>query len=543
MKITLEGISSALNKELTLEGISSVLKKEFTVIPGFRKCSGSVLLLIFITVFAAFLRFYGLANRGFWLDETFSVDFAQKSLPNLLSFREGGTNMPLYHLLLHFWMKLGDSEFLLRSMSVLFSVAAIPFLYAIGCRLFGRPAGLIAAWLLALNAYDLHYAQEARAYAMVVLLATISSLLLIRNLQEPPTASWALYGVFLSLTVYCHLLGLLVAVAHGLAVLCLPPRSIPWKGLARSAVCFALLTLPLAVRVLQAKADPLNWVPKPDASLVLSYLILCAGNGGELLLLADAIVIALFILQSTRSWWREGRSLENWSYLLVLFWFVAPLALALSISVLRPTFVPRYFLYCLPAFLLAVSSSLSRIRPLALAWALGIAISILGLSAVPQSYHLAGTFEDWRVISSSVLQQSVPGDGIFFYPEYASIPFEYYRARTVPLPSWPEPITVGPPPSPEDTAPSHESSRNDGEKIWSASKLWLIIHHPSTLSPQQRKNLAANLACWQVKGWTLRSAREFPSVIVLMLAASSSDALPPAQLPGLSHPYTSPPSP
>jgi len=529
--------------EITLEGISSVLKKDFTVIPGFRKCSGSVLLLTLITLFAAFIRLYALADRGFWLDETFSVDFAQKSLPNLLSFREGGANMPLYHLLLHFWMNLGNSEFLLRSMSVLFSVATIPFLYAIGCRLFGTPAGLIAAWLLALNAFHLHYAQEARSYALVVLLTTISTFLLIRNLQKPPSASWTLYGIFLSLTVYGHLLGFLVAVAHGLAVLCLPPRSIPWKGLVRSVVCFVLLTLPLALRVLQAKVDPLNWVPKPDASLVLSYLILCAGNGGELLLLLNATVIALLILQSARSWWRDGRSMENWSYLLLLFWFMAPLAIALSISVFRPSFVPRYFLYCLPALVLTVSAGLSRIRPLALAWPLGIAVSILGLSAVPQSYHLAGTFEDWRVISSTVFQESGPGDRIFFYPEYASIPFEYYRTRMAPPPSWPEPITIGPASSAENATLSGEPFRNGGEKIPLPSRLWLIIHHPSALSLQQRKSLTTNLAVWQTKGWTLRNPREFPSVTVLMLAASSTEAIPPSQLPGLSRPNAPPPTP
>src|SRR5207245_9618181 len=111
MEITCAGISSILKKELTLDGFSSALKKEFTVIPGFPKCSGSALLLTLITLFAAFIRFHALADRGFWLDETFSVYFAQKSLPNLLSFREGGANMPLYHILLHFWMKLGDSEF------------------------------------------------------------------------------------------------------------------------------------------------------------------------------------------------------------------------------------------------------------------------------------------------------------------------------------------------------------------------------------------------------------------------------------------------
>ena len=41
--------------------------------------------------------------------------------------------MTLYYLLLHFWLKLGDSEFLTRSLSSVFAVATVPVVYV------GRP--------------------------------------------------------------------------------------------------------------------------------------------------------------------------------------------------------------------------------------------------------------------------------------------------------------------------------------------------------------------------------------------------------------------
>ena len=48
----------------------------------------------------------------------------------------------------------------------------------------GRRVALIAASLLAVNAYSIRYAQEARSYALFVLLATLSSGFLIAWLRE-----------------------------------------------------------------------------------------------------------------------------------------------------------------------------------------------------------------------------------------------------------------------------------------------------------------------------------------------------------------------
>jgi mannosyltransferase len=501
---------------------------------------GYPILVILATLAAALLRFHGLTNRGLWIDEAFSADLSHRSFFHLLqSFRELSTNMALYHVLLHFWMKLGDSEYVMRSMSVLFSAATVPFIYALGSRLFGRNVGLIAAWLLAINAFHIHYAQEARAYALVVFLATVSTYLLVRNLQEPASASWRLYGILLAVMICSHILSLLVVVAHGAAILCLPARTIPWKGLARSAAWFVCLSVPMAVLVLMVKADPLNWVPKTDASVVLVYLVLTAGNRGTLLLALDAIAVALLILVAGRSAWRHGRTRENWGYLLVLFWFFLPFAIALSISIVRPMFVPRYLLFCLPAFLLAVSVGLARIRPRSVALTLGGAISLLGLAAIPPGYALSFGLEDWRTVSSYVFDQAEPGDGIFLYPDYVSIPFQYYRDHKKPAPDWPTPIApvTGALASP---SPATNLAGNSHETQLPMHRFWIVFHHAVPLTSEARKDLTANLTLWQSKGWRLTQAREFPAVSVLLFVVTSPEVVSPADLPNFLHPDATP---
>ena len=46
------------------------------------------------------------------------------------------------HLLLRLWLYLGESEWILRSLSVVFGVATVPAVYILGMRLFGPKAGL-----------------------------------------------------------------------------------------------------------------------------------------------------------------------------------------------------------------------------------------------------------------------------------------------------------------------------------------------------------------------------------------------------------------
>ena len=81
---------------------------------------------------------------------------------------------PLYYWLLNLWVRLfGLSENGLRSLSVFASAATVGLTYDLGRRLFGRVAGLLAAFLLAIAPFHIYYAQEARMYALLTLWATL----------------------------------------------------------------------------------------------------------------------------------------------------------------------------------------------------------------------------------------------------------------------------------------------------------------------------------------------------------------------------------
>ncbi len=168
------------------------------------------------------IRFLYLTRKPFWFDESFSAEVARISWGNflhLLWWREA--NMSLYYLLLRIWLQVGHSEFYIRSLSVVIAVATIPAIYWLARLLYDRRVAMIAAALFAFNAYSVRYAQEARSYALFLLLATLSSAFLIALIRDPVRRNRVGYVLVSILAVYAHFYALLLLVAHWLALRCL----------------------------------------------------------------------------------------------------------------------------------------------------------------------------------------------------------------------------------------------------------------------------------------------------------------------------------
>ena len=142
-----------------------------------------------------------------WFDEGVSVGIAGLDWYNFVRIlwrREA--NMSLYYFSLRYWLHFGSSEFFVRSLSVLFAIASVPVTYLLGRRLFDSRVGLIAAALLAVNAYQVQYSQDARSYSLMVLLCLLSSLYFVKCMGKPTGSNRATYVFTSVLAVYAHFL-------------------------------------------------------------------------------------------------------------------------------------------------------------------------------------------------------------------------------------------------------------------------------------------------------------------------------------------------
>ena len=85
----------------------------------------------------------------------------------------------MYYYALHFWRGVfGESEFALRSLSAALGVVLVWLIYLLGRRLFDESTALAAAFVAALNPFQVYYSQEARMYVLLAVWAAASTYLL-----------------------------------------------------------------------------------------------------------------------------------------------------------------------------------------------------------------------------------------------------------------------------------------------------------------------------------------------------------------------------
>jgi 4-amino-4-deoxy-L-arabinose transferase-like glycosyltransferase len=403
---------------------------------GVRRLSLSPRFLVLLEVLlAALLSILYIGDDSIWLDEGFSIAMAREGLSGIWDAFLIEANQGVYYILLHFWLQLGDSEAAIRSLSAVFAVGTVPFVYALGARLFGVRTGLMAALLLAVNAYFIDYAQEARGYALYLLLATAASYAFVRAVEDNRPRYWIAYVLLGTLAVYTQLFAGLVLIAHASSLVFLRRDSIPWRELIAAGGGLFLFLLPLAVLTLsQSDEGALRWV-RPVTLTRIAFFFKDF-SGSRALLLAYFLVCAVALVPVARAWLQARGSIESWRYAFVLTWFAVPILIVIALSLtVRPLFVTRYLIACLPPLVLIAAIGLSQIRQPALFGAAVGVIVLLSLLAV-RSVYVNPSEEDWRGAAQHVLARSQPGDAALFYIDGSRASFDYYRRReaaTVPV--------------------------------------------------------------------------------------------------------------
>jgi uncharacterized membrane protein len=127
----------------------------------------------------------------------------------------------LYHVAARLWIDcFGSSVAVVRSLSALFSLFALPCLYWLCKELFNSPlTGWVAMALMAVSPFHLLYAQEARQYSLWTFATLLSCAALLRALRVQTLMSWLVYGASVAGGIYSHTLFILVAIGHGIYAL------------------------------------------------------------------------------------------------------------------------------------------------------------------------------------------------------------------------------------------------------------------------------------------------------------------------------------
>ena len=425
----------------------------------------SGILLVLVTALAAAVRCLTLSAQSLWLDEVSTTVEAGRPLSSLfLSLFDPHQGYPLYILGMRFWTALfGSSEAALRWPSAIAGLGAVPLLYLLGQRLFNRAIGLLAALFFALSPLAVWYSQEAKAYAIVLLLTVASWLVLWEAVERRARWPWWAFGLLAILSLLAHRLIAVLSLIGQLSYVVYVAQQGRFTVRHRRLLVGLLLAVLLATlaglwlvlgqggaaRQFGTRRD---WTAPLDAFSQFSLRItprppdLGRGPDRRPWLLAFGIVALAGIIGLVRDVRRAGRSRRPAVFLLS-FLLAPPLAFFLFYLLVGPFYYERYLLGALPAYLLLLAVGIATLwrwagdlarageRPPA------IALGTLAVAAVAvllatswrevQTYNLSRQphKEQFREATRYLQEHLHPGDVVVIHPNYIAPAVEYYRAR------------------------------------------------------------------------------------------------------------------
>ena len=381
--------------------------------------------VIAVTIVAAVLGLFDLGDQQLRIDEATSWFIAHQDWSGVWDSVSGSeANSGIYYALLHIWLAFGDSEFMIRALSVVFGVATIPVLYVLGARLFGAVPTAIGSVLLAVNAFFVANIQDARGYALATFLVSAASLLFVDVLWRPRRGRTIAYVAVGTLAVYAHFFSALVLGAHALSAFIAGRRPLPVRHLVAAFTAIAVLIVPLIVFTVANDVGQIDWIPE------LSWTRFGTGlhdlTGGAASIPGAIFGVALLAAIGVAIKNRGERSFERWRYVFIVLWALTPVVFAVVVSFAKPIFQARYLMSTLPALALAVAAAVAFLRGrLVLVGAIAIAVVVAASGFALASWY-GEPGERWAERVHALAGEERREEGMLFYAPTVLRPYLYY---------------------------------------------------------------------------------------------------------------------
>jgi hypothetical protein len=385
----------------------------------------------------------------------------------------------LYYYALHFWRGVfGSTEFALRSLSAVLGVLLVGLTYLIGRKAFNIGVGLLAAFVAAINPFQIYYSQEARMYLPLAVIGAGAMFFLLRLLEEWGSGirdqgsgqrRWSLVIdhcsliILYALGLYTHYAFPFVIITHFLIVVIwtLVTRAkwkhfVVWIGLVAAAGVLFLPWLPTAIR--QITTWPLARAAIDGGQMLLDTLRLYVA--GPTLPTAEAtgaiFVCGLFILIGL---WNpigfderraEAHDVLPYSIRLgsIVLWWLVPIVLIFAFGLFKESYL-KFFIVGSAAFCILLAKGISTAwnigwgalsmprevagrRWLSWAWLIGV-LALCAVIAVPtfialRNYYFEPAYarDDYRGIAQRILSDQRPDDAVILNSANQWEVFTYY---------------------------------------------------------------------------------------------------------------------
>lgn len=399
-----------------------------------------IVVLIQVVIFIAFNV---MMKESLRLDEAQSIWQTSHSLGGTLAVVAEDVHMPMYHVLLHYWMILfGTGVEAVRSMSLLFFVLCIPVLYLLARTILNRSWSLVTVTLFALAPFMNWYGSEARMYTLLTLFALLSQYFYVRILQGKQ--GWGGYVITAILGAYSHYFFLFTLAAQAIFYL-FNRKKFPagsFKKFIFTAIAVVAGMAPwiyyFFVQGLASNTRPI--LPTPSTvdffNVFSQFLFGFQTDAVNTIILSSwpvLVVLAFFTVK------RRMKIDDTVFYLLAAG--LVPIVLAFVLSfVTTPFFLGRYMMPAVAPLFLAAVWLISQ-YPKKLAYGIAaVWLAVLGgMFLLQMNSPQNPVRENYRSVAQDIERESTINDVVVLTSPFTVYPFEYYydgpnQIRT--LPAW-----------------------------------------------------------------------------------------------------------
>ncbi|MBA3301934.1 MAG: glycosyltransferase family 39 protein [Thermoleophilaceae bacterium] len=358
---------------------------------------------------------------GFWIDEGLSAGIASHDLLDIPGVLRQDGSPPLYYMLLKGWTAVFDAtEIKSHYLSLGFGIATIPAAWWSARSVFGERAGWFAAAFAAANPFLTQFSQEARMYALIILLGTLATGFFLNAYALRRRAFIAPFAVTLAALLYTHNWSLFFGAASVLAVvaLYLGTPAEERRSFRKDALLgfggVALLFLPwLPTLIFQAAHTGAPWSDLPPWDGPVQALRTLLGGT------TDAFVALLAGGAGLAALFTARRSPERRATIALITLALGTLVIAWAASWYSPAWAARYFSIGLGPLLIVLGAGLSRSGRMGIA---GTALLLIFWVSAPAP----GIKSNAREVVAQAAPWTFPGDYVIStHPEQVPV-IDYY---------------------------------------------------------------------------------------------------------------------
>lgn len=318
----------------------------------FQRYKNWTLFILMLT--ALMIRIYRLGKYSLWGDEADTIWAGLKHLY---------FHPPLFIYLASWWIKWAKSEFGLRLLPMIFSVATVAATWFLAKRILQSYHGAFwASLFIVFSPSQVYFARDFRMYSLFTLVAALSWLTYLAWMKK---GGWLLYLTTVltgAVMVYTHHYGFFFIAAQGLSAFVIRPYKKSLSKLASYAVSVFLIYYPYLKQLLylaKGFVGSNNWaLPVTWKTPIYLMRFLLAGLEAPRI-----VVVILGIIGASLAIVGFLRHKSFEFRLLIVFGFVVPIIGAMAVSYILPTsmLVARYLIFTAIPLAIAMAAGIEAL--------------------------------------------------------------------------------------------------------------------------------------------------------------------------------------